>query len=352
MATDTRDIAKQGYTRIRSRKVGLWQRRWIVLRRASSKGPCRLEKYTDEKTARSSGAHKAAFLNTVNSVSRLTASVRKHAFIICFKDNTTKNFACDSDLEADTWVKVLIQECFLPQPGLATGEPDVLSSGIQKELQEQFHVYLMPTPKLDVFGECLLQVTHENVYLWDVTNPRLKLVSWSLTALRRYGSDPTKLTFEAGRHCSTGEGMFVFHTLEGEKIYRKIHQATLAIAEAHHRHYKQVKVPEGTHKNQDGFCLQNAPTYSPIGMMNVVRGVTYSITHDTESPVHRVDAQETDPVEHATVTEDKQNPEEKLEMDIVDGLKWTGNQGAMSKCSLRSHLLQCKSHHRASGDSE
>lgn len=29
--------------------------------------------------------------------------------------------------------------------------------------------------------------------------------------------------------------MFVFHTLEGEKIYRKVHQATLSIAQAHHK---------------------------------------------------------------------------------------------------------------------
>lgn len=92
-----------------------------------------------------------------------------------------------TDLEADTWVKLSIQECLLLPPGLATGEPDVLRPGIQKELQEQFHVYLMPNSKLDVFGECLLQVTHENIYLWDIANSKLKLVAWPLTALRRYG---------------------------------------------------------------------------------------------------------------------------------------------------------------------
>lgn len=92
-----------------------------------------------------------------------------------------------TDLEADTWVKLSIQECLLLPPGLATGEPDVLRPGIQKELSEQFHVYLMPNSKLDVFGECLLQVTHENIYLWDIQNSKLKLVAWPLTALRRYG---------------------------------------------------------------------------------------------------------------------------------------------------------------------
>src|SRR5438876_542318 len=80
-------------------------------------------------------------------------SERKILILLCIF--LSFSFLISIDLEADSWVKLFIQECLLPQPGLATGEPDVLSPGIQKELQEQFHVYLMPNPKLDAFGECL-----------------------------------------------------------------------------------------------------------------------------------------------------------------------------------------------------
>lgn len=328
MATDISDIVKQGYVRIRSRKFGLWQRRWIVLRRASSKGPCRLEKYIDEKSARSGIGHKVALLTTVSTVCRVPSSVRKYAFSICFLDNSTKCLSCDSDMDADTWVKLLVQESLVPQPGLATGEPDVLSPGIQKELQEQFHVYLMPTPKLDVFGECLLQVTHENIYLWDINNSRLKLVAWPLTALRRYGSDPSKFTFEAGRQCITGEGMFIFHTLEGDKIYRKVHQATLAIAEAHHRMKKH---------NEQVSCLQESLERGPSS-----RSLSFPAGFPENSSYHITeDANDT---HQEAVVSNLQTVSEQVRLVASEEMLIHQNaQRPRSKCSLRSHLLQYNS---------
>lgn len=235
------DIVKQGYLRYKSRSLCLWQKRWIILRGPSNKGPCRLEKYADERAARCAEQPKVQLLSSISNVNRISS--RKHSFAVELNDGTEKCFSCDSELEADNWVKLITQECLIPSSGIASGEPDVLTPGIQKELQEQFRVYLMPSSKLEIFGECLLQVTHENIYLWDVNNTKVKLCAWPLTSLRRYGSDLTKFTFEAGRHCATGEGMFIFHTLEGEKIYRKVHQATLAIAEAHQRMKKLTTIP-------------------------------------------------------------------------------------------------------------
>uniref|UniRef100_A0AAY4C1H3 IRS-type PTB domain-containing protein n=1 Tax=Denticeps clupeoides TaxID=299321 RepID=A0AAY4C1H3_9TELE len=225
MDADFNDVIKQGYVMIRNRHFWTYQRCWLVLKKASSKGPCRLERFPNERAASFHSLHKVTDLTHVKNIARPPKQKRKHGLTLTFRDVTamTLNFECETD--AADWYRALYRECVQNRMKIFTcGD---LQSGGPKQQCERFHVFLMPCRGLGTHGECILQIGLEAISLWDALRPHLKVASWPLRSLRRYGGDQTWFSFEAGRMCDTGEGFFKFQTLEGDAIYQKVHATVL-----------------------------------------------------------------------------------------------------------------------------
>ncbi|XP_031423652.1 docking protein 5-like isoform X2 [Clupea harengus] len=247
MDSEFSDILKQGYVKIRRRHFWISQGCWLVFKKASGKGSNRLERYPNEQASNFHCQQKARLssqdghmknkssrynvidLTDVFSISRPPKEKKKYAVLLRFTDDNTLTFTCDSEKEAADWHKVLHRACVQDELGtVSSGEPDLLASSLRHQC-ERFRVCLLPCKGLVMSGECVLQVGSKAISLWDARNPRLKLASWPLMWLRRFGRDRTWFTFEAGRLCETGEGFFKFQTLEGEAIYQKVHTAVQSI---------------------------------------------------------------------------------------------------------------------------
>jgi len=76
----------------------------VVLRRASSRGPNRLERFENEKNAMLCNEPKVVNLMGVEKVERTHAETRLYVLTLCFAKGPNKKFAADSGLFCSLFV--------------------------------------------------------------------------------------------------------------------------------------------------------------------------------------------------------------------------------------------------------
>jgi hypothetical protein len=230
MSVSSRQSVKEGYVKVKSKTLGKWNKRWLVLRGVSSRSGPRLEKYRDEISAHQHTQPPKVFhLFELQFINRLRDST-KHCIYLVFADYTSLQFAADSEMEAENWFVTIEQE---------------LSGHMHRDNNEMFEVYLMKSSRLPMYGECLLQVEKDSVRLLDIDDPRRVQLTWMLNSIRRYSIERGMFVIEVGRASSTGEGVFVFDCKDPDIIYDNVDRATRALA-ASARH-QQDSVSNSSH---------------------------------------------------------------------------------------------------------
>ncbi|NXX68285.1 DOK4 protein, partial [Spizella passerina] len=123
MATNFNDIIKQGYVRMKSKKLGVSGDlgEWGDLGSGAALGdpPAPLQ---------------VTEISNVKCITRLPKETKRQAVAIVFTDDSARTFTCDSELEAEEWYKTLSVECLGARLNdISLGEPDLLAPGVQCE---------------------------------------------------------------------------------------------------------------------------------------------------------------------------------------------------------------------------
>lgn len=260
------DIAKQGYVKVQSKKLGVWKKRWLILRRKSGHGQARIEKYKDESSSFDfDQTVKATVLELryIDGVQRTEESYKKYGVVVV---DQTKNFyfAPDSELEANAWMEAIkeeVENC--------------------KKTQNSYKVYAMKNAKLNFSGDCYLFVSDDAVKLLDL-HSRREMVSWLFSSLRRYGVERNMFTLESGRSSSTGEGVFFFDAEDAEAVYNCVHDATQRLARSGANRNNTASNTGATRNTSAGNSFNNygptvrstpdPPPYSRVDAMSISDG--------------------------------------------------------------------------------
>ncbi|KAH0629926.1 hypothetical protein JD844_012418 [Phrynosoma platyrhinos] len=138
--------------------------------------------------------------------------------------------------QPDEWIECICKVAFQRTPApcstvVNTPSPQPLmeENAIYSSWQEtlEYPVAVFPTEasaRCHLKGNYLMVPLPEQLVLKDVQSGKA-LYTWPYAFLRRFGQEKTIFSFEAGRRCSSGEGLFTFNTVRAAEICATISAA-------------------------------------------------------------------------------------------------------------------------------
>ncbi|XP_053148665.1 docking protein 3 [Hemicordylus capensis] len=136
----------------------------------------------------------------------------------------------------DDWIECICQLAFQKKPASSSTPGNAPSpqhlmeeNAIYSSWKEtcEFPVVAFQTEasaRCHLKGNYLLVPLAEHLMLKDSQSGKT-LYTWPYAFLRRFGQEKTVFSFEAGRRCESGEGLFTFNTLRAAEIFRAVSAA-------------------------------------------------------------------------------------------------------------------------------
>ncbi|XP_070540290.1 docking protein 1-like [Ptychodera flava] len=222
-----------------------WQRKWSVLSLSPDDGKAALYMYDNKESKEGTVNKKTLSVDQSSHIEIVKNRTKDHYFEIT-TDAKTQGFAAENKHELERWVAHLrhvasggakrpvseqpsefnhpsrelnLRNSVTSAPSTKyTGQENVAYSSYEKT---SFQVTIKPLEKaseLKLHGDYKLVLDSVNIALVDLESSKTLHV-WPYKYLRRYGRDRTMFSFEAGRRCDSGPGVFEFSTYEGNDIF-------------------------------------------------------------------------------------------------------------------------------------
>ncbi|XP_078267664.1 uncharacterized protein LOC144600114 [Rhinoraja longicauda] len=239
---------KEGILQMQHYKFGMkvWKKSWFILYPASSYSIARLEQFdakegsTSLEKPNSKKAERIISLSNCINISGIQVENTPKDMSAFYINTTDKNWILAAPKnDVMQWIICLSELAFVDtnaqnkcedfpasssmssNDSFLMKENELYSSISQAKPDNQFTVTVRntaTTTRCNLQGKYTLIVGNDSLILRDPVTMEVAY-TWPYQLLRRYGKDQAVFTFEAGRRCDSGEGVFQFNTKEVEKIY-------------------------------------------------------------------------------------------------------------------------------------